>query len=212
MSHRAHGIPYRTIAQTILYLSAGAFSVLILTMIAALSGWETGWRALLLLIPVLETSFMAWSFSFFVMLVALGLAVYALAHPWLPQNRPDSVLILSDKGEVTIPLAALEDYLQREAVRIPGVNHFRLRIESQNDLLVFRVEAFVSSQVSIPGITGQLQDFLEYESRDVIGLKRIGPVHIMIKRICNDTRPVPLPMLAHQASREKSRRSQSSIS
>ncbi len=212
MSHRPLNIPYRSIAQSILYLSAGACTVVALMMVAAFTGWATGWQAVLLFLPVLETSFMAWSFSLFVTLIVLGLAVYALTLPWLPQNRPDSVLIRSKKGEVTIPLTTIEEYLQREAVRIPGVNHLRLRTTTLDGLLVFHIEAFVTDQVSIPGITGELQEFVEKESQEVIGLDRIGPVHVMIKRICGDTRPVPLPMLAHQAGREAVRRSQTGIS
>jgi hypothetical protein len=195
-----------------LYLSAGTLVILALILLVALLGWETGREALLVLVPSIGTSLAVWGMVFLTGLLTLGLAGFALAHPWLPENRPDSVLIHSEKGDVRIPLTAIEDYLQREAVRIPGVNHLRLRLENLDGLLVFYIQAFVTDQVSIPGITGELQGFMEHESLEVIGLKRIGPVHVMIKRICNDTRPVTLPMLAQQTNPEVERRSRSSIS
>jgi len=179
---------------------------------AALLGWETGKKALVVLIPTTETNLMMWCTVFSSSLLMFVLAGFSLAHPWMPEKRPDSILIRSERGEVTIPLSVIEDYLQREALRIPGVNHLRLRTGCLDGFLVFHTEAYVTDQVSIPGIIEELQNFMEHESRDVIGLKKVGPVHVTIKRISNDTRPVPLPMLAHQAGLDTERCSQSSHS
>ncbi len=212
MNLRSYSIPYRLIAQSILYCTAGGLFVIALFLLAALISWESGWRAVLILVPVAETSLAVWSLLFLAGLFVLGLSGFGLAHPWLAENRPESVMIHSGKGDVTIPLTAIEEYLQHEAVRIPGVTHLRLRTGCLDDYLVFRVEAFVTDQVSIPGIIEELQDFMESECREVIGLKKIGPVHVTIKRICNDTRPVPLSMLTQQTSHEIERHSRSGIS
>jgi hypothetical protein len=212
LNPRPFSIPYRQAAQSLLYLSAGMLALLALILLVALLGWDIGREALLVLVPSIGTSLAAWSLFFLMGLLTLGLTGFALTHPWLPENRPDSVLIHSEKGDVRIPLTAIEDYLQREAIRIPGVNHLRLRLENLDGLLVFFIQAFVTDQVSVPGITGELQGFIEHESLEVIGLKRIGPVHVMIKGISNDTRPVTLPMLAHHTNREVERRSRSNIS
>lgn len=211
MNPRCPSLPYRLIAQSALYFSAGALAIVSLLVLVSLLGWETGRQAWPVFIPPDGSGLLAWAAAFLLGLCTLLVGGFALALPWLPESREDSVLIHSKKGEVTIQLPAIEDYLQREAVRIPGVSHLRLRTKNHEGLLVFHIEAYVTGQTSIPEITGELQNFIEYESREVLGLEKTGPVHVTIKRICNDTRPVQLPMLTHQAGQEVVRHNRSGL-
>lgn len=211
MNPRCVFIPYRLLAQSALYLSAGVVVVFSLLVLIALLGWENGRQALPVFVPAADSGFLTWAAAFISGLCILLVGCYALALPWLPDTRQEGVTLHSGKGEVTIHLTAIEEYLQREAVRIPGVNHLRLRATTQNGLVVFHTDAYVTGQFSVPEITSELQAFLDFESREVLGLEKTGPVHITIRRICNDTRPIQLPMLAHQSDQETVRRGRSGL-
>ena len=201
MSHRLSAIPYRLIAQVALYLSAGLLVIFGLFLLASALGWGKGPSLLATLLPAGENSANARILLFLCALLVCGVGGFALALPWLPRKSADCVLLHTNRGEVTIPLYAVEEYLQREAIRLPGVDHLRVRAARQEGTLAFHLQALVTAQVSIPKITEEIQSFVEHEVRDVIGLRYIGEVHLAINRISNDTRPIVLPALSGRPKR-----------
>lgn len=120
------------------------------------------------------------------------LAGIARLGPRVPEPCGEEVVQRTDRGEVRISADTIVDYLEREAVRVPGVDTVKIRMETAAHGWTLRIEAILTNEFPLPALEERLQSVLETELKETLGVRDIEGIHLTVKRVLRDTRPLLL--------------------
>lgn len=164
-------------------------------LIAAAIGWEPG-RIALSPLAVFETWWpVAGCLAGGVFLMAAALA------PWIAprfiEEEEELLFIQTAHGSVCLPTRTITDFLKREGSRIPGVVSLKANLIRQDGEIAVEVEASLVAESAIPEMAERIQAFVKKELGGTIGIRNVQTVHVHVRDLAPDVRPVVLsPFLA----------------
>lgn len=118
-----------------------------------------------------------------VLLASVRLMYSAFAQPRA------QVVHVTDLGEVRIAREAVEHLIQRVARQVRGIRDVRPRVAIAADAISARVRIWVSPDVNIPGLAGQLQEELRRAVREVVGVE-LTELDVAVENITAESRRV----------------------
>jgi len=121
--------------------------------------------------------------------VCFALSLVALLRPVLGGLDRDLVSLENERGDVRISTATIADYLQRRASEVEGIESVRLQVASKEQGLSLDLYAVVIAGDPLPVVTRRLQNFVERELRETLGIREFEGVHIHFSRISGPVRP-----------------------
>ena len=119
--------------------------------------------------------------SLLVLIASLRLLYSAFAQPQV------QVVHETELGQVRISRDAVEHLIQRVARQVRGVRDVRPRVHIGAEGIVARARIWVSPDVNIPALAGQMQDELRRTVREVVGVE-LSELHLAVENITSETR------------------------
>jgi uncharacterized alkaline shock family protein YloU len=162
-----------------------------LFLIATAFGWQAGRDSLAIILP--WEGWVLTSFAIGLGLTGVGVAILAVSGPWLPAASDDPLSIETERGVIRIPGRTVVEYLEREAIRLAGINSLRVRLVRHDRKISLDLDALVTADRPIPDIAGDLQEFVKKELKQTLGIEEVEGIHVRIKKIAPDMKPVLLP-------------------
>jgi hypothetical protein len=126
-------------------------------------------------------------------LLGMTLAGLVLGSRWLPSPGDGEVVLReTPAGTIQIPISAIREFLEREAIRRSGIDGLNVRLHEEGGRIAVSLDAYVTLENPLPLITEDLQDFIRSELIETVGLDAVGPILVNVKRLSPDTRPLHL--------------------
>jgi uncharacterized alkaline shock family protein YloU len=119
--------------------------------------------------------------SLLVLVASVRLLYSAFAQPRV------QVVHETELGQVRISRDAVEHLVQRVARQVRGVREVRPRVTIGPDGIVARARIWVSPDVNIPGLAGQVQDELRRAVREVVGVE-LAALDLAVENITAEAR------------------------
>ena len=119
--------------------------------------------------------------SLLVLVASVRVIYSAFAHPGA------QVVHATDLGEVRISREAVEHLIQRVARQVRGVRDVRPRVTIAPEGIAASLRIWVSPDVSIRGIAGQLQEELRRSVREVVGVE-LSDLDVAVENITAEAR------------------------
>ncbi len=142
------------------------------------------------LVPGLGVSLPAWAGENIIfgavailLLIALILLVLGLRSP--SKKESTAVLKGSEYGEILISIDALENMVLRVVQQIQGIKDVSRSVSYTADGLVVRIRIRVMPDVSLPGLSGELQSKTKEYLEEITGIV-VHEVKVMVENIIVD--------------------------
>jgi len=119
------------------------------------------------------------------LLIALILLILGFRRAKGPGN---AVLKGSEYGEVAISIAAIENMVLRVVQQTQGIKDVSRQVSFTQDGLVINVKVRVMPDVSMPGLTNELQSKIKQYVEDITGIT-VHEVKIMVENIVTEQAP-----------------------
>jgi len=119
--------------------------------------------------------------SLLVLVASLRLLYSAFARPRA------HVVHETELGEVRISREAVSNLMQRVAKQVRGIRDVRPDVSIRPDGIDARLRIWVSPDVNIPALAGQVQDELRRAVREVVGVE-LAEITLRVENISTDAR------------------------
>jgi len=144
-------------------------------------GYQAPFRAFELAFHTAQGRWTTGAVSLLVLVASVRLLYSAFAQPRV------HVVHVTELGEVRISREAVEHLLQRVARQVRGVRDVRPRATISGESIAAHLRIWVSPDVNIPGLAGQLQEELRRAVREVVGVE-LTELHVAVESITAEAR------------------------
>ncbi|MCG3196872.1 MAG: hypothetical protein GHCLOJNM_01352 [bacterium] len=170
----------------------GVIFLLGVSCIAAAFGWSQGLSSLSMLSGLDSAGWVLRLLAGGIGALLISTGLLAGWGPRASEQQSEEVVQRTERGEVRISSEAIVDYLERESVRVAGVDSVRIRFERGAVGWTLRVEAILTNEAPLPILEERLQSVLENELKETLGVREVEGIHLAVKRVLPDTRPLLL--------------------
>lgn len=100
------------------------------------------------------------------------------------EKKKHQMLIISgEKGEISICLTAIEDFVKKLCLKIEGVKDIKVKALKQRKCLKLNTKFTLTKSSIIPQITSEAKEFVEKQLRDVLGIKGVLKINFQVRKI-----------------------------
>ena len=114
-------------------------------------------------------------------LVIIGIFVANIS--WGKIQREKTIGFEKVDGQVTISLAAIEDFIKRLAFSLPEVKEFKPNVVATKKGINIENRVVLYSDTNIPDITEKIQSILKNRIQDILGIEEAITIKIHIAKI-----------------------------
>lgn len=122
-----------------------------------------------------------WSLIFGVLIFGLGLLF--VVSTLLKFKKEQYIAFENPNGEVTISVAAVEDFVLRTAKNFVEIKELHPIIIPKNDGVSIQIKAVLWAGFNIPEITEKVQNEVKKQVQTILGIENIANVEIKVTKI-----------------------------
>jgi len=115
------------------------------------------------------------------LLIAIGLFVVQLAISKM--ERAKTIAFDNPDGQVTVSLAAIEDFMKRLVAQIPEIKELKPKVTASKKGIIVDTKLTLYSDTSIPNITEKVQSIVKNRIQDMLGIEEASTVRVHISKL-----------------------------
>ncbi len=116
-------------------------------------------------------------------LLILIIGIFVANISWGKMQREKTIGFEKADGQVTISLAAIEDFIKRMASTFPDVKEFKPNVIATKKGINIENRVVLFSDTNIPDITEKIQSILKNRIQDILGIEETISIKIHIAKI-----------------------------
>lgn len=119
----------------------------------------------------------------FVGLLLIGISLLIIQLALSKLEREKIIAFENPDGQVTVSLAAIEDFMKRMARHIPEIKEIKPKVVASKKSIIVTAKVTLYSDTSIPNITEKIQSIIKNRVQDMLGIEEPIIVRVNIHKL-----------------------------
>ncbi|MBL7069774.1 MAG: alkaline shock response membrane anchor protein AmaP [Candidatus Omnitrophica bacterium] len=122
-------------------------------------------------------------------LLLIGVSLLIIQIAIGRMEREKIIAFENPDGQVTVSLAAIEDFMRRLARQVPEIKELRPKVTATKKGIIVDAKVTLYSEISIPNITEKIQSIVKNRVQDMLGIEEAIIVKVHINKLAQREEP-----------------------
>ena len=122
-------------------------------------------------------------------LLLIGVSLLIIQIAIGRMEREKIIAFENPDGQVTVSLAAIEDFMRRLARQVPEIKELRPKVTATKKGVIVDAKVTLFSEISIPNITEKIQSIVKNRVQDMLGIEEPIIVKVHINKLAHREEP-----------------------
>ena len=122
-------------------------------------------------------------------LLLIGVSLLIIQIAIGRMEREKIIAFENPDGQVTVSLAAIEDFMRRLARQVPEIKELRPKVTATKKGIIVDAKVTLFSEISIPNITEKIQSIVKNRVQDMLGIEEAIIVKVHINKLAQREEP-----------------------